>query len=284
MTVAENVAFGMAGNQRGRRVSELLEMLGIGGLAGRRPRSLSGGQQQRVALARALARETSLLLLDEPFSALDATLRQTMRAELIRLRAELGLTIVFVTHDLREAHLLADRLAVFDEGRVLQFAPREEVFRRPASRRVAELTGVSNIWRGRVRESSGGRLSVDAAGLMLECVTEPGPFLAGAEVDLGIRAERVVLRRRAAEEREPNLVETRIVEEFAFGSTHTLRLQVEGGPVIEAELAARPYEVLGVEQQKEWLVELPVADLYVMPVRPEEERRKQPIPAGTLKS
>src|SRR5690606_16445414 len=104
-----------------------------------------GGQRQRVALARALAREAGLLLLDEPFSALDESLREGLRRELLRLRRELGLTIVFVTHDLREAHLLADRLAVFDEGRLLQFGPRETVFRRPDSRRVAELTGFANI-------------------------------------------------------------------------------------------------------------------------------------------
>ena len=92
-----------------------------------------------MALARALARGAKLLLLDEPFSALDESLRSDLRRELVRLRAEMGLSILFVTHDLREAHLLADRIAVFDDGRVLQVDTRDAVFRRPANRRVGRL-------------------------------------------------------------------------------------------------------------------------------------------------
>ena len=133
------------------RYARLEGLLSIGGLGGRRPHELSGGQQQRVALARALVRRADVLLLDEPFSALDEALRADLRAELLRLRRELRLAIVFVTHDLREAHLLADRVAVLDGGRVLQFAPRDEVFRRPASRRVAELAGFANIFGAEVR-------------------------------------------------------------------------------------------------------------------------------------
>ncbi|MEX2031295.1 MAG: ATP-binding cassette domain-containing protein, partial [Dehalococcoidia bacterium] len=135
LSVAENVAFGARGSRADRRArtAPLLSRLGLEGFADRMPASLSGGQQQRVALARALARDVPLLLLDEPFSALDESLRRTLRAELLRLRADLGLTVVFVTHDLREAHLLADRLAVFDQGRILQFDRRDEVFRHPAS-------------------------------------------------------------------------------------------------------------------------------------------------------
>jgi molybdate transport system ATP-binding protein len=137
LTVRKNIEFGLPPEASPSRVDALIAMLGLGGLENRRPRSLSGGQQQRVALARALAREGRLLLLDEPFSALDESLRSSLRRELLRLRHELGLTIVFVTHDLREAHLLADQLAVFDQGRLLQVGPRETVFRRPRARRVA---------------------------------------------------------------------------------------------------------------------------------------------------
>ncbi len=268
MSVAENVAFGMPGNreQRRGRVGELLGLLQIEDLAGRRPRSLSGGQQQRVALARALGREARLLLLDEPFSALDESLRAGLRHELLRLRAELSLTIVFVTHDLREAHLLADRLAVFDGGRLLQFGPRQDVFRRPASRRVAELTGVANIFRACVVGAGNGSTVVDAAGLRLRC--DDGNGLApGDMVDVSIRAERVNLRRVAPGAASiPNLMQAVVVEEFAYGSTHTLRLEPKGpGPALEIELAARPYEVLDVANRRSWTVELPPADLHVMP-------------------
>jgi molybdate transport system ATP-binding protein len=188
----------------------------------------------------------------------------TLRRELLRLRKELGLTIIFVTHDLREAHLLADRLAVFDAGRILQFGPREEVFRRPANRRVAALTGTSNIFRGRVlgREPDGLMLEIAGARFRAEAPAwNPAP---GEEVDVAIRAERVNLRRAVEIE---NALHAVIREEFAFGSSHTLHFEPEGaGPPVEVEIASRPYEVLGVAENRHWLVELPAADLHVMPI------------------
>jgi ABC-type sulfate/molybdate transport systems ATPase subunit len=268
LTVAQNVAFGMTGDGRADRTRQLLTLFGLDGMAARHPRTLSGGQQQRVALARALARDARLLLLDEPFSALDESLRSSLRKELLRLRKELGLTIIFVTHDLREAHLLADRLAVFDAGRLLQFDRRETVFRRPVSRRVAELTGVANIFRATVTHSTPAETRVLACGLALRCETPPGLHVTpGTEVDVAIRAERVNLRRVTAGDGLPdNMLTAEVVQEDAYGSTHTLQLRPNGpGPALEVELASRPYEVLGVAAQKSWTVEMPAADLHVMP-------------------
>lgn len=270
LSVAENVAFGMPkGAERPRRTAELLSLLDLTGYEKRRPRTLSGGQRQRVALARALAREAPVLLLDEPFSALDDTLRNGMRRELLRLRSELGLTILFVTHDLREAHFLADRVAVFDGGSILQDGAREDVFRRPASRRVAELTGVANILEGIVVGRAGGAPVVEVRGVPLRCAPPPGgPLATGAAVDIAIRAERVILRRHTEGGGEPNQFVAVTAEQFAFGSTHTLRLEpVEAGPAVEVELAARPYDVLQASTRREWLVELPPEDLHVMPRR-----------------
>jgi ABC-type sulfate/molybdate transport systems ATPase subunit len=268
MTVAENVGFALPRGLAGRRrVGELLAMLGLEGFGNRRPATLSGGQQQRVALARALARDATVLLLDEPFSALDESLRSSLRRELLRLRKELGLTILFVTHDLREAHLLADRLAVFDDGHVLQFGAREDVFRRPLSRRVAELTGVANILRGRVTGRDADSLVVDVDGLLLRCARQSEERCsAGQPVDIAVRAERVTLRRSPHEEgRIDNRFEGLVVEEFPFGSSHTLHLSPVGpGPDLVCELAARPYEVLGVEARKRWTIELRPEDLHVM--------------------
>jgi molybdate transport system ATP-binding protein len=265
MTVAQNVAFGMERPRSHARVDELLVLLGLEGFAARKPASLSGGQQQRVALARALAREARVLLLDEPFSALDESLRQSLRRELLRLRRELGLTILFVTHDLREAHLLADRIAVFDDGRILQLAPREDVFRRPVSRRVAELTGVANVLPGRVVGQAPGTLDVEIEGLVLRCAAN-GPTRLGAPVEVAIRAERVVLRRVSHEEgRLDNRLTASIVSEDAYGNSHGLRLVPDGpGPAVWAELASRPYDVLGIAAEKRWTVELPPEDLHVM--------------------
>jgi molybdate transport system ATP-binding protein len=264
MSVSDNVAFGIpAGVDRDSRVRELLELLRIRELGSRKPATLSGGQRQRVALARALARDARVLLLDEPFSALDETLRSTLRRELLRLREELGLTIVFVTHDLREAHLLADRLAVFDEGRILQFGPREEVFRRPLSRRVAELTGTANIFAATVSDVGQDSICLDIEGATFTCGRPTFPASAGMTVDVAIRSDRVNLRRPGE---IVNAFQAVLVEEFAFGTSHGLHFEPQTtGPKVEVEIASRPYEVLGVATNPNWLIELPSGDLHVMP-------------------
>lgn len=275
MSVVENVAFGVPGSrvERHARARALLDRLGLAGYEDRAPGSLSGGQRQRVALARALARDVPLLLLDEPFSALDESLRRTLRAELLRLRAELGLTVVFVTHDLREAHLLADRLAVFDRGKILQFGRREEVFHRPASRRVAELTGVGNVMSGRVLRRLEGVLEVDVSGLVLRVEDPEWRPAVGEGVELALRAERVNLRRGAPEELgASNFVQADVMEEHAYGAGFTLRFAPLGpGPSLEVDLPSRPYEVLGLQERKRWTLELPAEDLHVMRPAPPEE-------------
>jgi molybdate transport system ATP-binding protein len=260
MTVRRNILLGVERSaEAAQRFERLSALLGLEGLDERRPHELSGGQQQRVALARAFVRPTDVLLLDEPFSALDDVLRADLRAELLRLRAEYELPIVFVTHDLREAHLLADRIAVLDHGRVLQFASRDAVFRRPASRRVAELTGTRNIFEGRVEDDR-----VVVAGVPLRPADRPR---GGGPVDVAIRAERCNLRRIDPDGELPeNCFVANVTHELAFGNTHTLRLEPEGpGPQVEIEVASRPYEVLGVAERRRWVVELPAEDLHVMP-------------------
>lgn len=271
LTVAQNIAFGMDGRlgstARATLVRELLARLDLQGFEQRKPRTLSGGQQQRVALARALARDCRVLLLDEPFSALDDALRVTLRRELLRLRAEFGLTVLFVTHDLREAHLLADKLAVFDEGRLLQFGPRDQVFHRPLSRRVAELTGVTNLWDGRVVACDGQNIRVSAGGLELDAAwVGPQPLAAGSAVNLMVRAERVNIRRdRFDQIPGRNVIQADVVEEYAYGASHSLRFKPKGpGPLIDVEIAARPYEVLGIATRKSFTLELMPEDVYVV--------------------
>jgi sulfate transport system ATP-binding protein len=142
MTIAENIAFGLNVMPRGtrpgrdairKRVDELLELVQLPGLGKRYPSQLSGGQRQRVALARALARNPRILLLDEPFGALDAKVRRELRDALRKIHDELGLTSIFVTHDQEEAFALADRVALLNEGRIEQFAAPAELLKKPAS-------------------------------------------------------------------------------------------------------------------------------------------------------
>ena len=154
LTVAENVAFGLPrGAGREARVREMLTLVGLAGLERRLPHALSGGQQQRVALARALAPEPDLILLDEPFSSLDAALRTRVRAEVRQILVAAGATAIFVTHDQEEALSLADEVAVMAEGRIIQRATPEELYHQPASLAVAAFIGDANILAG---EAHGG--------------------------------------------------------------------------------------------------------------------------------
>jgi ABC-type sugar transport system ATPase subunit len=169
LSVADNLAFGLkargvARDETRRRVAEMAELLGLGAVLGRMPATLSGGQRQRAALGRALVRRPLVLLLDEPFSALDTPLRVALRAELSTLQRAFGTTTLFVTHDQGEAMAMGDRLAVLDRGQLLQIGTPADVYDRPASATVAAFVGSPpmNLLRGRVDEN--GRFRLDAAG------------------------------------------------------------------------------------------------------------------------
>ena len=155
MTVFENIAFGLRVRRRpaaevDRRVGELLELIQLSSLGRRYPSQLSGGQRQRVALARALAAEPKLLLLDEPFGALDAKVRQELRSWLRRLHREIHVTSIFVTHDQEEAFEVADRVVVMNKGRIEQVGTPQEVFDHPATPFVMDFLGNVNVFHGRV--------------------------------------------------------------------------------------------------------------------------------------
>ena len=266
LTVRQNVAFGLRKHSRSDKdavTSALLARFGLAGFEQRRVGSLSGGQAQRVALARALAPGHRVLLLDEPFSALDETLRQDLRVLLNDLARERALVIIFVTHDLREAHLLADRLAVLDGGRVLQSGPRDADFRAPSNRRVAELLGAVNVFPATVIRRDGVMMAFTAAGWEGLAASWSGDPVPGQAVDVMIRPERVVMRRGTP---TVNALPGRIVREFDYGNSRVLHFEPDGaGPRLVVELASRPYDVLEVRTRKSWTLELPPEDLHVMP-------------------
>ncbi|HLM64787.1 MAG TPA: ABC transporter ATP-binding protein [Acidimicrobiales bacterium] len=165
LSVARNVGYGLPrGERRGPRVDDVLAMVGLGGLGDRHPGTLSGGQQQRVALARALAPRPEVLLLDEPFSNLDAALRAQVRAEVHALLSELGITTVFVTHDQDEAFLLGDEVAIVSDGRVVQHASPAELYARPATAWVASFVGDANLIAG---EAAGPRAATAVGDIAL---------------------------------------------------------------------------------------------------------------------
>ena len=181
LTVAENIAFGLARRaDRGQRVEAMLDLVGLVGSGEKMPHELSGGQQQRVALARALAHEPAVLLLDEPFSNLDAALRLQVRAEVRELLKRSQATAIFVTHDQEEALFIGDSVAVMNAGRIEQLGTPETVFQRPATRFVAEFMGHSDFLPGRITangvETALGRLPQQLAlgdGTHVEVLVRP---------------------------------------------------------------------------------------------------------------
>jgi putative spermidine/putrescine transport system ATP-binding protein len=197
MTVAENVAYGLRargarGPEVAAKVNRFLETVQLGGFRDRLPRQLSGGQQQRVALARALAVEPSILLLDEPFAALDRNLRLDMQIEVKRLQRTLGLTTILVTHDQDEAMSVADRIAVMNKGKVEQFDSPVAVYDRPQTLFVNGFIGTTNLLGGRIVSVEGSIASVALdAGATLQL---PASGLAtGAPVLVSVRPEQLSL-------------------------------------------------------------------------------------------
>ncbi|OCW57144.1 ABC transporter ATP-binding protein [Hoeflea olei] len=207
LNVADNVAYGLmirgvGGTERLREAEAALEMVKLPGYGARKPGELSGGQRQRVALARALVNKPKVLLLDEPLGALDLKLREQMQDELRLLQKSLGITFVFVTHDQGEALSMADRIAVFNHGRIMQTGTPEEIYRRPKTRFVADFVGSSNVLSPALTQRLGGpaewaslrpediRLSTEGA----EAVVTATSFLGSAtRVTLDLAGEKLTV-------------------------------------------------------------------------------------------
>lgn len=194
LSVWDNVAFGLVERKLSAavirsKVAQALELVGLADYGPRRPHQLSGGQQQRVALARTLVIEPQVLLLDEPLSNLDKTLRVQMRQELLTLQRRLGLTTVFVTHDQEEAMTTADRMAVLDQGVLQQVGTPMALYDTPANAFVATFVGTATLWPGRAVASG-----VEVEGLGIVPVNAPGQPAAGAPLWVSFRPHAVALR------------------------------------------------------------------------------------------
>jgi len=229
LSVARNVAFGLPRNIANRegRVTSALAMVGLAGLGERTPDQLSGGQQQRVALARALAPEPEVILLDEPFSNLDAELRASVREDVRRILREARMTAVLVTHDQEEALSIADRVAVMLEGKIVQVGSPEELYHRPASRKIADFIGDVQFGPG---EASGRRARTVLGDIPLHGAFE-GP------VDVMLRPEMLRLTPIAAPEHHEGTSAT-IVSRAFFGHDQLLTLQLDSGQTLKARLGA----------------------------------------------
>jgi spermidine/putrescine ABC transporter ATP-binding subunit len=231
LSVAANVAFplemrNVAKPEIERRVAEALAMVELKGYEARLPRQLSGGQQQRVALARAIVFNPRLLLLDEPFGALDRKLRETMQLEVRRLQRRLGLTTIFITHDQEEALVLSDRIAVMNRGTIQQIATTTEIYERPANDFVADFVGESNIFHGTM--SAPGMVVLDGGRALQVRSDKP----AGAKVGVLMRPERFAPS-------GANAFSGEVIESVYLGTSFKLRLACEGGPELLVRQPAR---------------------------------------------
>jgi ABC-type Fe3+/spermidine/putrescine transport system ATPase subunit len=243
LTVGDNVAFGLEARGVARevtaeRVAGALELVDLAGFEGRRPGELSGGQQQRVALARALAIEPRVLLLDEPLSNLDPSLRERTRRELRRAVERVGITTVLVTHEQEEAFDLGDRVAVLEAGRLQQTGTPEELYEEPATRFVAAFVGRAGVLPGRAEGGAGVGGAVD---VLLDGTAERWETVAAAPVTPGSAVE-VVVRPESlgfAEEGSPGALAGRVVERRYAGPVTYYRVELDTGPAVEVLAAER---------------------------------------------
>ena len=253
MTVSENVAFGLGrrgikGPDAAARVKRALEMVRLPGFGDRLPKQLSGGQQQRVAMARAIVIEPSVLLLDEPLSALDRRLRQEMQVELLRIQREIGLTTIFVTHDQEEALTLSDNVAILDRGRIVQMGAPAAIYEAPRTRFSAEFLGDSNFFTGM---AEGGRVRL-ADGSSLT----PGGALPSGEVTLAVRPEKMTLQPAGtAVAAGLNQLNARVTNAIYAGPTLTYLLEGPGGAPLKVFAQNRDGTVLqpGASVSITWL-------------------------------
>ena len=242
MTVAENVAFGLGrkgikGADAAARVTRALEMVRLPGFGERLPKQLSGGQQQRVAMARAIVTEPSVLLLDEPLSALDRRLRQEMQVELLRIQREIGLTTIFVTHDQEEALTLSDNVAILDKGRIVQMGAPQSIYEAPRTRFAAEFLGDSNFLEGQVQ--SGVLVLADGTQIRASRDLVPGAAL------LAFRPEKVSIADPAvATDPALNRLEARVTNAIYSGPMLTYLLEGPQGQAFKVFAQNRDGTVL----------------------------------------
>lgn len=238
MTVAKNVAYGLKMDGIGKREREIraksaLEMVQLNGFGDRLPDQLSGGQKQRVAIARALVKNPKVLLLDEPLSALDAKLRESMRNELVQLQQETGVTFVMVTHDQSEALATADRCAVMKDGKLEQVASPTDLYENPANAFIADFIGTINMLHGKlsINGSDVGQVACPdlETNIYVDCGT---PNATNGDVRVGIRPEKVTMTPKGAgmpAAPGANQLDGRIVSEAYLGSESLFEIQCGQG-------------------------------------------------------
>lgn len=241
LTIWDNIAFGLRRESSDKaaiaaRVEEMLKLTRLEKFAKRKPHQISGGQRQRVALARSLAKAPKLLLLDEPLGALDAKLREATQFELMDIQEKTGTTFVIVTHDQEEAMTVASRVAVMDEGRIMQVATPEQIYEAPQSVYVADFIGDVNILNGTAKAVGSDRYEITwAAGQEPVHSVSPRPFSDGQTCHLAIRPEKISIH--AEHPAADNAVKGKVLDIAYLGNLSTYHVELATGEVIKAQVA-----------------------------------------------
>jgi putrescine transport system ATP-binding protein len=242
LSIWDNIAFGlrrsdMPKNDIVDRVEEMLKLTRLEKFARRKPHQISGGQRQRVALARSLAKAPKLLLLDEPLGALDKKLRQDTQFELMDIQEKTGTTFVIVTHDQEEAMTVASRVAVMDEGRLIQVATPDRIYETPNCVYVADFIGDVNIIEGHATAVGPERYRIDwSDALPPLTATSAAPFSDGQKCHLAIRPEKVSIATEKPVDAD-NIVEGKVLDIAYLGNLSTYHVELPGGTIIKAQTA-----------------------------------------------
>ncbi|UOA33504.1 Spermidine/putrescine import ATP-binding protein PotA [Sulfitobacter sp. DSM 110093] len=242
LSIWDNIAFGLRRDKMSKdaieaRVAEMLKLTRLEKFARRKPHQISGGQRQRVALARSLAKAPKLLLLDEPLGALDKKLRQDTQFELMDIQESTGTTFVIVTHDQEEAMTVASRVAVMDEGRVIQVATPAEIYEAPNSVYVADFIGDVNIIEASTKAIGQDQYHLNwIEGQPPLTATSAVPFSEGQQAHLAIRPEKIRISTERPED-APNALQGKVLDIAYLGNLSTYHVELPGGQVIKAQTA-----------------------------------------------
>jgi molybdopterin-binding protein len=246
LSVHDNISFGLRNRKLEkaeieRRVEESATLLGISHLLHRRPDTLSGGEQQRAAIARAIVMEPSVLLLDEPLSALDGRTREALRRELQRLHDTMDVTVLHITHNFEEVFSLADRVAVMNGGEIVQVGSPDEVFRKPNCEFIADFVGVENLFKGLCRLDNGNSV-IETGDLTLISTT----CTKDGEVFVSVRPEDIMVSRAKPEISAQNVIPGTVCESVDAGMV--IRLVVDAGLPFVVTLTRQAYEDLDIKK------------------------------------
>lgn len=277
LTVRQNIRFGLDVRQTPSENSQafighLIDFLHIGDLLDRYPRNLSGGEKQRVALARALATKPALLILDEPFSAIDHSLREEIRRMIKELLDEFQTTTLIVTHDLDEAFFLGDRVSIIQNGRIIQSGPRDEIYYYPKSLAAAVFLGIKNIFPGFIESLSQNEITISSnelgRSITVPCHCAHKRFSPKQAVRFGIRSEAVcILRHKDNQEEGRNVFDAQVRKMFVRGKLHTVivDLMTPKKVAVEIDIHDAAAKKIGIHEGADIQINMNPKHIFLLP-------------------